>query len=514
MGLLDALAAPVLRWLYPDPMLADTAGSSSDVMGAREMYDARNALSAIAAFPWVRACVNVISTDLSGVPLVAVRIDPRTGDREIMKEHPVLDLLNRPSRQAGGVAMRRQLYADFTLVQEAAVRVIGRPGVDGVALRLHPADLEPWVDPSTGLIDHFLWGKIKLRPDEVLMIRGIGWETGIRSSRAESPIRSLESGLMAAKDARKFARKTAQNGRLEMLFKPTDPVAQFGRSGVEAIKEMYLSAKRDGSGAFVLNRAIDAVPLSISSREMEFSELDSRVRDEVLAVFGVPPVLVGLPGANYGTARQQSRTYWERRKHDARLFDDEFSRLTGDPTVRIEHDFRDVEALQTARTERLARVAQHVAMGMGVADAYKFEGFHDAPVDANTQPAGMSAPSTAADPGVNEPQEDNGEGGSRTARAIASWQAGAAARYQERVLSEDMAGADVLEAGILMGALLTSGHHPNTARAIAKQASELVHESVSTIVDTTDADGYLGVGTLRCFGPDFARMILSRLEAA
>lgn len=506
MGFLDALAAPVLRWLYPDPLLADTAGGG-ETMGARTLYDARNALSTIAAFPWVLACVEVISTDLSGVPLVAVRTDPQTGARTIERDHPVLDLLRRPSPQTGGVAMRRQLYADFALCREAYIRIMGRPGVDGVAIRIHPADIEPQIDPATGLIDHYEWGKFKIRPSEVLMIRGIGWERGVRSARAESPVHALEPGLLAAQDARKFARKSAQNGRLEMLLKPTDPVAQFGSSGVQAIKDMYLAAKRDGSGAFVLNRAIDAVPLSISAREMEFSELDTRVRDEVLAVMGVPPVLVGLPGANYGTARQQSRTYWERRKHDARLFDDEFSRLTGDPNVRIEHDFTDVEALQTSRTERQQRASIWVtAFQVPPKAAAAYEGFDDAPIPESAAPADSRAPRPSA-PTVNEPQEARS--------AVARWLDGAAARYQERAIVGDMAPeVQALEAGALTADLLRAGVGRKLATQIATDASAIVYESVSTIVDTSGADGVLGIRTLRCFGPEFARLICSRIEAA
>lgn len=506
MGILDALSAPVLRWLYPDPLIADSAGPSSDVMGARELYDARNALSAMAAFPWVLACLEVISTDLSGVPLVAVQTDPRTGARTIIREHPVLDLLRRPSAQVGGVAMRRQLYADFAATREAYIRIVGRPGIDGVALRLHPADVEPQIDPSTGLIRYYMWGSQRLGASEVLMIRGLGWERGIRSSRAESPIHALEAGLKAAQDARKFARKSAQNGRIEMLLKPSDPTAQFGSDGVERIKDMYLRAKRDGSGAFVLNRAIDAVPLSISAREMEFSELEARVRDEVLAVMGVPPVLVGLPGANYGTARQQSRTYWERRKHDARLFDDEFSRLTGDPNVRIEHDFTDVEALQTSRTERQQRASIWVtAFGVSPKAAAAYEGFDDAPIDPAVLAEDMRAPRPSA-PSVNEPRVEG---------LVLAWLDGAGARYQERVLAGDVRpDQQALEAGILAGELIRFGVSPQRATEAAASASTIVYDSVSTIVDNTNADGILGVKTLRCFGVDFARMVASRIEAA
>lgn len=506
------IADTVRSWLYPDPLLADWASSGGAPMVAHELYDPRKALSSMAAFPWIWACANLIATDLSGVPLVAVTIDPATGrvlKRE--REHPVLDLFRRSRRGTGGVAMRRQIYTDFALCQEASLRVIGTPGVDGIAYRLHPEDMEPYVDPATGLIDYFEWGGKRLPRDEVLWIRGIGWERGVRAARAESPIRSLENGLLASQEARKFARKAAKSGRVEFIIRPIDAVAQFGRSSVKAIKDMIVGARSDGTGVMILNRALDVTPISLSAREMEFSELDTRVRDEVLAVMGVPPVLVGLPGANYGTARQQSRTYWERRKHDAKLFDDEFSLLTGDPFVRIEHDFTDVEALQPTRTERLARVQQHVAMGMPVAAAYHFEGFHDAPVDESTQPISMRPPQVA--PTVTEPQEDNGDQSRSAAlQAVRSWQFGAAVRYQERVLSVDHGeslGAFALqEATTLCLDLINAGVPDGEAQRLSAHAAAIAQDSVSTIVDTSDADGVLGIRTLRVFGVEFARHLL------
>lgn len=524
MSILTQLTAPLYgltRWLYQEPALVASSAGGSDSLPARELYDAKNALSAMAAFPWVMACFEVISTDLSGLPLVAVEMGP-DGSRTILPDHPVLDLLRRPSVQCSGVSMRRQLYTDFTAVREAYIRVMGRPGLDGVAIRIHPKDIEPQINPSTGLIDHYLWGAQKIPPGEILMIRGSGWETGIRASRAESPIHSLQEGLLAARDARRHARESAKRGQIQMLLKPSDPVAQFGQKGVDAIRDMYLRATQAGHGLLVLNRALEATPLSLSPRELEFSQLYTDVRDEVLAVLGVPPVLVGLPGANYGTARQQARTYWERRKHDARLFDDEFSRLTGNPRIRIEHDFTDVEALQTSRSERQARASLWVtAFGMSPADAASYEGFDDIPAVANS--AADVAPMRPQGPGDDEIEtpriEPGGERGSASVvvPVIRVWLSGAAERYQAIATEMGEDGipdtAQAIEAGILRILLLQAGIEGARPHAAAATAALTVHDAVSTFVDTRGADAVLGVRSLRCFGRDFADHLATAMSA-
>jgi hypothetical protein len=195
------------------------------------------------------------------------------------------------------------------------------------------------------------------------------------------------------------------------------------------------------------------------------------------------------------------------------LFDDEFSRLTGDPTIRIEHDFRDVEALQTARTERLSRVQLHTALGMGVVDAYAYEGFHDAPEPEEKAESAAPPASFGGDPSVNEPQEDNGEG--RAFRAVRGWQDGAAARYHDRANRPHGMESyqKAMEAGILADELIRAGVPAGLATDTANRAACIVHDSVSTIVDTSEADGLVGVRALRCFGEDFARMLAMGLAA-
>lgn len=496
--------ATIQRWLYPDPLQMGVGGSTQP---AHSLYDARNALSAMAAFPWVLACLDVISTDLSGVPLVAVR-ETANGGREIVRDHPVLSLLRRPSPQTGGVAMRRQLYADYAAVRESYIRVIGQrpdgsiePGA--VMLRLHPYDVEPQVNTSTGLIQWFRWGDAqKLQPSEVLMIRGIGWERGVRSARAVSPIQALSAGLLASKEARDHARKSAKRGQIQFMVTPSDPLAMFGPGGVAAIVDEFNKAAESGSGVIVLNRALKLDQLSISPRELEFAKLSEEVRNEILAVFGVPPTIIGIPGASYGTARQEARVYWERLGAIARLFDDEFSRLTGDPRVRIEHDFTDVEALQTSRTERQMRASVWVT-GFGVSPraAAAYEGFDDAPIPATVTADDVRAPRPNAAP-VIEPQED------RAFRAVRGWLDGVRIRAPINLHDgiDSKALAD-LEAHRLRADLLSAGLEFSDANDRAKSTAWLVVEAVRLAMGSVDDGGTMEVHHLRVFGDDFARMV-------
>jgi len=126
-------------------------------------------------------------------------------------------------------------------------------------------------------------------------------------------------------------------------------------------------------------------------------------RAVIVAVTGVPPTLLGLQSANYATAEMERRSYIaDTLTPLASLIDDALTDLVrrlGFPDMRVCHVLPEME---DGRTERLQRVALHIAHGMSPADAYRFDGSDDAPdlpecgVDPDTPGAPVDAPEPAA----------------------------------------------------------------------------------------------------------------------
>jgi hypothetical protein len=262
-----------------------------------------------------------------------------------------------------------------------------------------------------------------------------------------------------------------------MLIRPKEIHGTLGKTGAKRIKEEYEKVTQAGDGLLVLGKAMEATPLSLTMRDLEFEKLLTMTRDEVIALFGVPPVRIGLPGANYGTARQQMRTYWETLRHWARLIDEKLSRT-------------DVEALQTSRTERQMRASVWVT-GFGVppADAARYEGFLDAPIP-EADPADMRAPRRPPTE-VVEPQE----AGLALASVLERW----SCTYQAFALEGEIPeGAELC----LRAELST---HLGTERGT--RAAGLIHGAVREYVRHADADAVLGVRQLRCFGPEMIQAI-------
>jgi HK97 family phage portal protein len=70
------------------------------------------------------------------------------------------------------------------------------------------------------------------------------------------------------------------------------------------MERMYQGAMNSGR-ALVLHGGLDWKPMSLSPADMDFVEQKRQAARDIALAFGVPPVLVGLPGdATYANARE------------------------------------------------------------------------------------------------------------------------------------------------------------------------------------------------------------------
>jgi len=371
--------ANVVERVFPGKVDPGVAAADQDVV---QEYGTLNSMSAMSRFPWVRACVHAKAGDLAGLPLIAIRTVH--GQRDRLPDHPALQRLQNPGGGVTGTLFRKQLVVDFALTGNNYIWDL--PTALG---RLHPASMVPQAD-RLGNVSHYEWscsGQMEDIPaGEVLHARDVSWQDTLEQILGEGAIRSLNDSLVAEMYAAQNTAKSARRGRIEMLFSVKDASALLTAPQVKKITDKYELATRKGQGAFFVGSPFDVKPLSLTPREMEYAKMRELNMFAVLAVFDVPPVRVGLPSANYGTSKQQMRSYWESLRHQATFFDDQFSRLTGDPNVRIEHDFSWVEALQVSYTERQVRVERWIKMGATPKEAARYEGFVDAPLTDDAVP--------------------------------------------------------------------------------------------------------------------------------
>ena len=371
--------ARVLRavGLLPATEQDHVAGADySQKQGAEHPYNVAASMSAMAAFPWVQASTQAIASGLSSVP---IRITNGRGvDAERIDDHPLLDLLDQPSSRVNGSLFRRQLVTDLVLSGNAYALIIGDREPSGL-LRLHPERVKavPWAD---GQVSHYTYDsgrEVTYDHERVLHFRSTSWGSDPSSLYGVSAIQALHHDLSADRAAAAMSAETAKRGRPAGVFSPSTEGDIWSSAQVKIMREAYDRQLTGRSDALFLGGAAKYTPISFSPRDMEFQAQREWVRSSTMAVFGVPPTILGLPTANFATAKQQAKTFWEGLRHRAAIIDGELTRLArqwGDPTIRVWHDFSGVEALAESKTEQVSRVSAWWTMGLSLRQAAEMEG--------------------------------------------------------------------------------------------------------------------------------------------
>jgi len=398
--------------------VADHGADADGPYSRPPSYDQLNALAAMSRFAYVYASTTRRAADLASLPLKLYAGHPaRDPDAEVVGDHPLLDLLDEPNSDQTGEEWRRQQAVDLFLPGNAyALKVGPSPKSPPLSLlRLHPEDVR--IVPQrhgaavrafeVNLGDDGRW----YDPELVMHVRGPSWERGPQGLYGQGVIRALHDELTTKMRAREHQRRMAGQGRPDVVLSPKDSDDAWGETARKDVLEAW-AKMADSGNPLVLGGAVSAEFLNLSPRDMEFTELDKRIRDSIMAATQTPPVILGLETANYATANKQDGVYWRGLMHEAALFDARWTvglaRLYPDhkgKKLYIRHDFSGVLALQSERTAQVDRAHKHMEAGATPAEAYAYEGLAGAPVSDEVIEVSQPAPAAVAD----EPTEDTSE---------------------------------------------------------------------------------------------------------
>ncbi|MDP1729856.1 MAG: phage portal protein [Devosia sp.] len=264
--------------------------------------------------PVVYRCVRMIAEAANHVPLSVEENGKRLDD------HPALKLLARPNpRQSGG----EMLEAVYAYLQTAGNAYLEAAMVDGE-----------------------LKGLYCLRPDRMRVVAGKdGWPTAyaytaggrtVQLSQEAAPIpRVLHLALFhplddhyglspldaaqqsldihnAASRWNKSLLDNAARPSGALVYSSTSgnlTASQFERLKTE-LEQGYAGAGNAGR-PMVLEGGMDWKTIALSPRDMDFIELKNVAAREIALAFGVPPMLLGIPGDNtYSNLAEANRALW------------------------------------------------------------------------------------------------------------------------------------------------------------------------------------------------------------
>ncbi len=265
--------------------------------------------------PVVHRAVRLVAEAAAGVPLILSE-----GEAELFS-HPLLALLARPNALQGRAALIEAVVAHLLTAGDAYLEAVS---LDGAPRELHA-----------------------LRPDRMRVVAGsdgwpeayeyrVGTEVTRFDQRAEpvAPILHLRlfnphddhfglSPLQPAALAVDLhdAASAWNKALLDNAARPSGALIYKGPQGqglsddqVERLKEeleAQFSGAANAGRPLLLDGGLDWRPMSLTPQEMDFLAARNAAARDIALAFGVPPMLLGIPGdATYANYREANVALW------------------------------------------------------------------------------------------------------------------------------------------------------------------------------------------------------------
>src|SRR5689334_19494045 len=329
---------------------------------AREGY-ARNAI--------VYRAVRLIAESIGALCFVLYE---GTAERD---SHPLLDLVKRPNPRQDGASLLETVASHLLLAGNAYLEAVGL-GVEG----------------GTQVRELYA-----LRPDRMKLLPGPnGWPQAYEYSAAGSTVRFDQNAALppilhltffnplddhygqSPLEAAAIAVDTHNaaacwnKALLDNAARPSGALVYAGTDGgvlspvqYERLKKEFADFYQGASNAgrpLVLDGGLDWRPMSHSPRDMDHLEARHAAAREIALAFGVPPMLLGIPGDNtFANYAEANRSFWRQSvlplaSRTAEALSHWLTPAFGDQArLRLGLDLDAVEALSPEREALWARIA-------------------------------------------------------------------------------------------------------------------------------------------------------------
>lgn len=259
-------------------------------------------------------CVKLIAEASAAVPLVCEDRDRR------YEIHPVLDLLRRPNPGQGRAELFEALFGQMLLsgngyLEAAGLGAQGLPGELHV-LRSDRMSIIPGADGWPVAYDYSVGGRkhrfdMTGSPDPICHVKSFHPQD---DHYGLSPMQAAAVALDVHNSASAWSKALLDNAA-----RPSGAIVYKGIDGQGVLSpeqydrlvgeiEMNHQGARNAGRPMLLEGGLDWKPMGFSPSDMEFHETKLSAAREIALAFGVPPMLLGIPGdatyANYAEAHR------------------------------------------------------------------------------------------------------------------------------------------------------------------------------------------------------------------
>ena len=285
------------------------------------------------------------------------------GDREIAA-HPLLELLKKPNPGQPGREFGEQLYGFLLVAGNAYVEKVA---IDGHPRELHALrpDRVKAVASSNGWAEAYDYSvngqSVRLPRETVLQLRLFN---PLNDHYGMSPLEAAQRAIDTHNAAGAWNKAMLDNSARPsgaLVYAAADghlTTEQFERLKKE-LEDSYQGAANAGR-PMVLEGGLDWKEMGYSPKDMEYSAAKDGAAREIALAFGVPPMLLGIPGDNtFANFMEANRSFW--RQTVLPMASRVGEAMTGflcEGNLRLAHDLDQVEALAADREALWARVGK------------------------------------------------------------------------------------------------------------------------------------------------------------
>jgi len=262
--------------------------------------------------------VRLIAEAAAALPLVLQDCERR------YDAHPVLGLMRRPNPVQGRADFLDALYAQVLLTGNAFVEAVAG-ALPGVPVELHVlrSDRVRVIPGADGWPEawEYAVGARKHR-----FAAGEGGQPPICHIRAYHPqddhygLSPLEAAATAI-DVHNSASRWSK-ALLDNAARPSGAIVYKGADGQAVLSsdqydrlvsemEMHHQGARNAGRPMLLEGGLDWKPMGFSPSDMEFQKTKEAAAREIAVAFGIPPMLMGIPGdATYANYQEAHRAFY------------------------------------------------------------------------------------------------------------------------------------------------------------------------------------------------------------
>ncbi len=286
--------------------------------------------------------------------------------------HPVLSLVQRPNPAQGRAELLEALFGQLLLTGNAYVEAVQGEGAVPLELHVLRSDRMSVIPGADGwpVAYEYKVGSKKHRFDATGLVSPICHIKSFHPQDDHYGFAPLQAAAMAVdvhNSASRWSKSLLDNAARPsgaLIWKGADgqgglPDDQFRRLADE-IESNYRGAQNAGR-PMILEGGLDWKPMGFSPSDMEFQKTKEAAAREIALAFGVPPMLLGIPGdAAYANYQEANRAFFRLTvlplaTRVAAALSEWLSDFSGQ-AVELKPDLDQVPALAAERDAQWARV--------------------------------------------------------------------------------------------------------------------------------------------------------------